>query len=113
MGTILCHLETHLRKLTLVGSLNEEGTSDCKRCYRSDQNKEQESKENGDKTIFYLSTENKTLTEEQSLYLSLYSSKATYKEKPPPVQSEKEGLKNYRTNRHQGISFFGGGFKNL
>ena len=67
MGTILCHLETHLRKLTLVVSLNEEGTSNCQRCYRSDQNKGQENQDNGQNNLLSLHCE------QQSLCLSLYS----------------------------------------
>lgn len=38
MVTISCHLETHLRKLTLVGSLNVEDTFSGQRCsWKADQ----------------------------------------------------------------------------
>lgn len=72
MGAILCHLETHLKKLTLVGSLNEEGTSNCQRCYWYDQSKGQENKENGNKTTFYISIENKTNDEKNTHCSFLY-----------------------------------------
>lgn len=89
MGTILCHLETHLRKLTLVASLNEEGTSNCQRCYRSDQNKGQENQDNGQNNL--LSPLQTTITVSFSI---LNPSKAIYKAKSLPVQSEEECLRN-------------------
>lgn len=67
--------------------------------------------ENKQSSISPLKIKHKTL--EHSMYLSLCLNprKAIYKEKSPPGQSEEEGLKNYQTNGHRGISFFGGDSK--
>ncbi len=68
MGAILCNLETDLKKESLVVSLNEEDGSNCQRCFtvgliktRPQNLKKNKKIKKGDKTIFYLSTEEKKI----------------------------------------------------